>query len=153
MQIPNGSDPSVSSMTTKNSGQKAVRRGISLKEPVLIALETLRSHKLRSFLTLLGIILSVSTLIIVVSMVQGANKYVSEKVANFGSNVFLVARFPLITSAEEFVRLSRTNKNVTWEDYEYIRDNMRLAEAVGLEAHHNGIVKFKTESIEDIDVR
>jgi putative ABC transport system permease protein len=153
MQTSNGSDQSVSSIATKSSGQKAVRRGISLKEPVLIALETLLSHKLRSFLTLLGIILSVSTLIIVVSMVQGANKYVSEKVANFGSNVFLVARFPLITSAEEFVRLSRTNKNVTWEDYEYVRDNMRLAEAVGLEAHHNGIVKFKTESIEDIDVR
>ncbi|HEY2390385.1 MAG TPA: ABC transporter permease [Candidatus Angelobacter sp.] len=153
MQTSNGSDQSVSSIAAKSSGQKAGRRGVSLKEPVLIALETLRSHKLRSFLTLLGIILSVSTLIIVVSMVQGANKYVSEKVANFGSNVFLVARFPLITSAEEFVRLSRTNKNVTWEDYEYVRDNMRLAEAVGLEAHHNGIVKFKTESIEDIDVR
>ena len=128
-------------------------RRVSLKEPMMIALETLRSHKLRSFLTLLGVILSVSTLIIVVSMVQGANKYVSEKVANFGSNVFLVMRFPLITSQEQFVKLSRSNKNITWEDYEYVRDNMRLAEAVGLEAHRNGVVKYKTESIEDIDVR
>ena len=92
----------------------------------MIALETLRSHKLRSFLTLLGVILSVSTLIIVVSMVQGANKYVAEKVANFGSNVFLVMRFPLITSAEQFVKLSRSNKNITWEDYEYVRDNMTV---------------------------
>jgi len=129
------------------------RRGVSFKEPMLIALETLRSHKLRSFLTLLGVILSVSTLIIVVSMVQGANKYVAEKVANFGSNVFLIMRFPLITSAEQFVKLSRSNKNITWEDYEYVRDNMRLAEAVGLETHRNGKVKYKTESIEDIDVR
>ena len=129
------------------------RRGVSIKEPVLIALETLRSHKLRSFLTLLGVILSVSTLIIVVSMVQGANKYVADKVANFGSNVFLVMRFPLITSAEQFVKLSRSNKNITWEDYEYVRDNMRYAEAVGLETHRNGKVKYKTESIEDIDVR
>ena len=131
----------------------SARRRVSLKEPMLIALETLRSHKLRSFLTLLGVILSVSTLIIVVSMVQGANKYVSDKVANFGSNVFLVMRFPLITSAEQFVKLSRSNKNITWEDYEYVRDNMRLAEAVGLEARHNGVVKYKTESIEDISVR
>src|SRR6202047_900188 len=91
---------------------RSSRRRVSLKEPMMIALETLRSHKLRSFLTLLGVILSVSTLIIVVSMVQGANKYVAEKVANFGSNVFLVMRFPLITSAEEFVKLSRSNKNV-----------------------------------------
>lgn len=153
MQPSNGSDQSVSAIAAENSGQKAVRRGVSLKEPVLIALETLRSHKLRSFLTLLGIILSVSTLIIVVSMVQGANKYVAEKVANFGSNVFLVRQFPLITSLEEFVKLARSNKNVTWEDYEYVRDNMDLAEAVGLEARRNGIVKYKTESIEDIDVR
>jgi len=129
------------------------RRGVSFKEPMLIALETLRSHKLRSFLTLLGVILSVSTLIIVVSMVQGANKYVAEKVANFGSNVFLIMRFPLITSAEQFVKLSRSNKNITWEDYEYVRDNMRLAEAVGLETRRNGKVKYKTESIEDINVR
>src|SRR4029077_9572059 len=85
------------------TARRAARRGVSIKEPVLIALETLRSHKLRSFLTLLGVILSVSTLIIVVSMVQGANKYVADKVANFGSNVFLVMRFPLITSAEQFV--------------------------------------------------
>ncbi len=153
MQTSDGSDQSIPAKKTAGSSPPAARRGVSLKEPVLIALETLRSHKLRSFLTLLGIILSVSTLIIVVSMVQGANRYVSEKVANFGSNVFLVMRFPLITSSEEFVRLSRSNKNVTWEDYEYVRDNMRLAEAVGLEAHHNGTVKYKTESIEDIDVR
>ena len=152
MHTLNGPERGISA-ETKNSGQPAARRGISIKEPVLIALETLRSHKLRSFLTLLGIILSVSTLIIVVSMVQGANRYVSDKVANFGSNVFLVLRFPLITSSEEFVRLSRKNKNITWEDYEYVRDNMRLAAAVGLEAHHDGTVKYKTESIQDIDVR
>jgi len=129
------------------------RRGVSLKEPVMIALETLRAHKLRSFLTLLGVILSVSTLIVVVSMIKGANRYVSEKVANFGSNVFLVMRFPLITSQEQFVKLARTNKNITWEDYEYVRDNMRLAKAVGLEVRRNGKVKYKTESIEDINVR
>src|SRR5258708_11365385 len=141
------------SASAEQGNNRSPRRGVSFKEPMLIALETLRSHKLRSFLTLLGVILSVSTLIIVVSMVQGANKYVAEKVANFGSNVFLVMRFPLITSAEEYVKLSRRNKNITWEDYEYVRDNMRLAEAVGLETRRNGKVKYKTESIEDIDVR
>jgi putative ABC transport system permease protein len=153
MQIPDSPNQGISANRAAGAASQPGHRGISLKEPVMIALETLRSHKLRSFLTLLGIILSVSTLIIVVSMVQGANKYVSDKVANFGSNVFLVQRFPLITSAEMFVKLSRSNKNVTWEDYEYVRDNMRLAEAVGLEVHHNGTVKFKTESIQDIDVR
>jgi putative ABC transport system permease protein len=136
-----------------HSADLSARRRVSLKEPMLIALETLRSHKLRSFLTLLGVILSVSTLIIVVSMVQGANKYVAEKVANFGSNVFWVNRFPLITSAEQYVKLSRSNKNITWEDYEYLRDNMRFANSVGVEIERNGTVKYKTESIEDIEVR
>ena len=119
----------------------------------MIALETLRSHKLRSFLTLLGVIMSVATLIVVVSMVQGANKYVAEKVANFGSNVFLIMRFPLITSAEQFVKLSRTNKDITWEDYEYVRDNMRFADSVGLEVRRNGRVKYKGETLEDVSVR
>jgi putative ABC transport system permease protein len=132
---------------------RAKRRRVSLKEPTMIALDTLRAHKLRSFLTLLGVILSVSTLIVVVSMVQGANTYVAEKVANFGSNVFLVMRFPLITSAEQFVKLSRTNKNITFDEYEYVRDNMTLADAVGLETRRLGVVKYKTETIEDIDVR
>src|ERR1700681_3039550 len=126
---------------------------ISLKEPALIALETLRTHKLRSFLTLLGVILSVSTLIVVVSMIEGTNRYVADKVANFGSNVFLVMRFPIITSREMFIKLDRTNKNITWDDYEYVRDNMTLAKAVGVETRRNGTVKYKTETIEDIDVR
>src|SRR6476661_3010702 len=100
-------------ITAPVTARRFGRRGVSLKEPIMIALETLRSHKLRSFLTLLGVILSVFTLIIMVSMVQGANRYVADKVANFGSNVFLVTRFPLITSAEMFVKLSRSNKNIT----------------------------------------
>ena len=57
--------------TAAAARRRSARRGVSLKEPTMIALETLRAHKLRSFLTLLGVILSVSTLIVVVSMVQG----------------------------------------------------------------------------------
>ena len=85
------------------------RRGVSLREPALIALETLRTHKLRSFLTLLGVILSVSTLIVVVSMIEGTNRYVADRVANFGANVFLIMRFPIVTSREQFVKLERRN--------------------------------------------
>jgi len=129
------------------------RRGVSLKEPTMIALETLRAHKLRSFLTLLGVILSVSTLIVVVSLVEGTNKYFSDKVANFGSNVFLVLQYPIITSREMFLKLQRTNKKISWEDFEYVRDNMSLAQAVGAEVRRNGTVKYKTEAIDDIEVR
>jgi putative ABC transport system permease protein len=129
------------------------RRRISLKEPTLIALETLRTHKLRSFLTLLGVILSVSTLIVVVSMIEGTNRYISNRVANFGANVFLVHQFPVITSLEEFVKLQRRNKKITWDDFEYLRDNMTTAKAVGVEVRHQGPVKYGNESIEDISIR
>ncbi len=129
------------------------RKRISLKEPTLIALETLRTHKLRSFLTLLGVILSVSTLIVVVSMIEGTNRYISEKVANFGANVFQVSRLPLITSFDEFLRLQKRDKNITWDDYVYLRDNMRLAKTVGLESgDHLSKLKRGGETLEDVDV-
>jgi putative ABC transport system permease protein len=129
------------------------RRTIALKEPTMIALETLRTHKLRSFLTLLGVILSVSTLIVVVSLVEGTNKYVADKVANFGANVYLVLQYPIVTSREAFVKLQRTNKKITWEDYEYLRDNLTLAQAVGSEVDTSGKVKYAGESIDQVDIR
>jgi len=63
-------------------------RGIRLKEPTIIALETMRSHKLRSFLMLLGVILSVSTLILVVALINGTNAYIADRVANMGNGFF-----------------------------------------------------------------
>src|SRR5437660_2698159 len=131
----------------------APKARLSWREPTMIALETLRTHKLRSLLTLLGIILSVTTLIVVVAMIEGANRYIATKVVNFGANVFLVSRFPIITSIDQFVKLQRRNKVITWDDYEYVRDNMRLARNVGLEVRRNGKVKYRTETVEDIDVR
>ena len=132
---------------------KVGRRSVSLKEPMLIALETLRAHKLRSFLTLLGVILSVSTLIVVVSLIEGTNRYIATRVANFGANVFLVRQFPLVTSLEEFVKLQKRNKKITWEEFEFLRDNMTTARNVGVEVRHQGTVKFGQEILEDIDIR
>ena len=128
-------------------------RGVSLREPVTVALETLRAHKLRSFLMLLGIILSVSTLIVVVALIEGTNRYIANRVANLGSNVFLVTRFPLITEVEQLVRATRRNKNVTWEDYEFLRDNMRLSKRVGVEVRTPGKARAGSESLDDVDVR
>jgi len=83
------------------------------REPIGVALETLRTHKMRSFLMLLGIVLSVSTLIMVVSLISGVNLYVANRIANLGANVFLVLRFPIITDADELVKATRRNKPLT----------------------------------------
>ncbi|HVP50828.1 MAG TPA: ABC transporter permease [Terriglobales bacterium] len=122
-------------------------------EPLAIALETMRAHKLRSFLMLLGIILSVSTLIVVVALIQGTNRYIADKVANMGSNVFLVHQLPLITNAEQLTKALRKNRKVTWEDYEYLHDTMRLAKDVGVETRVLGKVRFSGHDVQDVDVR
>ena len=130
-----------------------MRRGIPLGEPVTVAFQTMRAHKLRSFLMLLGIILSVSTLIVVVALIEGTNRYIANRVANLGSNVFLVTRFPLITEAEELVKAARRNKNVTWEDYEALRDNLKLPRRVGVEVRTGGQARASTQSLDEIDIR
>jgi putative ABC transport system permease protein len=130
-----------------------VKRGMNLREPISLALETLRVHKLRSFLMLLGIILSVSTLIVVIALISGVNKYIADRVANLGSNVFLVTRFPIITEAEELVKATRRNKIVNWEDYEALRDNLKLPLRVGAEARTTGRVSVGSQSIEDTSIR
>ena len=129
------------------------KRGVLLREPVGVALETLRQHKMRSFLMLLGIILSVSTLIVVISLISGVNKYIADRVANLGSNVFLLTRFPLITDVEEYVKANRRNKKVTWEDYEALRLNLKLPSRVGVELRIDGKVRRGSESITDVNIR
>ena len=128
-------------------------RGSSFREPTAIAIETMRTHKLRSFLMLLGIILSVSTLILVVSLINGTNKYISERVANMGSDVFLVTRFGIINNREDFIKAMRKNRQFTLEDYEALKENMKLPKNVGLECRSTGRVKAEGETAEDVSVR
>jgi len=125
---------------------------INLREPIFVALETLRAHKLRSFLMLLGIVLSVSTLIMVVALISGVNLYVANRIANLGSNVFLVLRFPIIPDVNEFVKATRRNKTITWDDYLYLRDNTKLALRVGAQANALGRTKANGQTVEDTTI-
>jgi putative ABC transport system permease protein len=136
-----------------DGGDAGMKRRVLLREPIGVALETLRAHKMRSFLMLLGIILSVSTLIVVVALISGVNRYISERVANLGSNVFLLTRFPLITDVEEFVKANRRNKKVTWDDYEALRESMKLPLRLGVELRTGGKVRQGSQSLEDCNIR
>ena len=80
-------------MDQQVGNQRRVSAKVALGETFRLALDALRSHKLRSFLTLLGIILAVATLVGVMSIVSGLNGYISDKVANLGANAFVVNRF------------------------------------------------------------
>jgi putative ABC transport system permease protein len=130
-----------------------MRRRLQLREPIGVALETLRAHKMRSFLTLLGIILSVSTLIVVIALISGVDRYIAERVANLGSNVFLLTRFPIITDVDEFVKANRRNKKVTWDDYESLRENLKLPERIGVELRTSGKAHVGSQSLDDTNIR
>jgi putative ABC transport system permease protein len=134
-------------------GEQLKRRGTVFREPAMLALEALRAHKLRSALTLLGITLSVSVLIFVVSVIAGTNRYIEERVANLGSNVFLVLQFPIITNQEDFFKAARRNRKITWQDFEALRDGMKLPRAVGIETRTQGKVHLERQSMDDVSIR
>ncbi len=100
-------------------------------EVLQTAWTTLRTHRLRSFLALLGLMMGVATLITVMTLVQGANGYVEQKIANLGVRVFEVSKVPIvITDFEAFIKAQR-NKDLTMEDLEAVRAGCRLCESVG----------------------
>jgi len=129
------------------------KRRFMWREPVTIALAALRAHKLRSFLTLFGIIISVFTLIGVMSIIEGLNAYIAEKVANFGTNVFYVTRYPIITNAKDWLEAQRRNPKMTVEDMEYLRERMTLAEYVGAQDWREKDIRAGQESIDDVGIR
>jgi putative ABC transport system permease protein len=98
-------------------------------ETFRLALDALRAHKLRSFLTLLGVILAVTTLVAVMSVVAGLNFYVADRVANLGANTYVVDRFGIITSEVEWVKAQK-RPLVTLEEFEWLHENMKMATRV-----------------------
>ena len=116
---------------------ESLKRGwITFFETLKLALDALRAHKLRSFLTLLGVILAVTTLVFVMSVIAGLNLYVAERVADMGANVFIVDRFGIITSRDEFIKAQK-RPMVTLDDYARLRERMNIARAVAAEEDRN----------------
>jgi len=129
------------------------RPKLQLREPVAMALGTLRAHKLRSFLTLLGIILAVSTLIVVISVVQGANAYFAERIANLGTNVFYVQRYPILTNWKEWLEARKTHPKMDLADYEYLREHLTLADMVGAREFQGGTARRGDEEFLGLSLR
>ena len=102
---------------------------MNLRESMGIALGGIRANKLRSFLTLLGIIIGVASVIAVVSFVEGLNRFVTQKLLNAGANVFVVDKYGFITSQEEFDQASK-NPDVTLDDADALRAGVRHASLV-----------------------
>jgi putative ABC transport system permease protein len=99
-----------------------------------IALKSILEHKLRAFLTLIGIIIGVAAVIVVSASISGLKTYVIGQVSKvLGSNHFMITKMANVGNIEgdEWERRNRVYKDVTWEEYEYIRDNCKLCSYVG----------------------
>jgi putative ABC transport system permease protein len=114
-----------------------------------IALQSIFAHKLRAFLTLIGIIIGVASVVTVGASISGLNTYVVEKVAKIlGSNHFMIARMAHSgrMTDEEFERRNRRNKRLNWDDYEWVRDHCSSCAEVG--AAVGGGTDLKQDGIE-----
>ncbi len=122
---------------------------VALAETLRLALDTLRAHKLRSFLTLLVVILAVATLVAVMSVVEGLNLYVSDRVANLGANVFIVDRFGIITNFEQWVKAQR-RPPLRVEDYEMLSERMQLADRLAVIENRRLDVRYGNDLLTDV---
>jgi putative ABC transport system permease protein len=113
-------------------------------EALKLAVSAILGHKLRSFLTLLGVIFGVATVIVVVSLVEGFNAYVDEKIANIGTNAFSVTRYSIedFSSVEALNAARRRNKDVTLDDAAALTARGGSIQQVGAKEDLAGDVKF-----------
>jgi len=115
---------------------------MNFREAVFIALSSLRANRLRSLLTLLGIVIGVMTVIAVVSFISGLNDYVAQKIFNLGPDVFLINRTAFVTmSVEDFIE-SQKRKNLYLEDMKAVRQACTDCRSVGGSVNARAQVKY-----------
>src|SRR4026208_2208158 len=105
-----------------------------------IALQSILEHKLRAFLTLIGIIIGVAAVVVVGASISGLKTYVIDKVSKvLGANHFMITRMASTgrMSDEEFERKNRLNKDVTWDEYLYVKERCKNCSEVGVEMFAN----------------
>jgi len=147
-----GAFPSIivdSVLTTSRIRSEFRQTSVALPETLRIALDTLRAHKLRTFLTLLGVILAVATLVAVMSILNGLNRYVADKVANLGANAFVIDRVGIVTNAQEW-NTARKRPPLQMADFEGVRDGMKLAQEVAGEQDTAADVRYSNDLKEDV---
>ena len=125
-------------------------------ETLKLALSAIWAHKLRSALTLLGMIVGVTAFVVVVSLIEGFNRYVDEKIAGIGAKSFTIQRFnPLedFKDTDTIAAAQRRNKELTLDDYDYLKQRTTLIGKIGAKARGTpSEVKRGSEVLEDVFV-
>lgn len=128
---------------------------MNLAETLKLALDAIWAHKLRSFLTLLGMIIGVTAFMVVLSLLQGFNSYVDEKIAGIGSNSFTVRRFSFedFKDSDTINAAQRRNKELSFDEMDFIREKAQLIDKIGAKAGGvNREVKGPTESLSSVQI-
>ena len=125
-------------------------------ETLKLAIAAIWAHKLRSALTLLGMIVGVTAFVVVVSLIQGFNRYVDEKIAGIGAKSFTIQRFnPLedFKDTDTIAAAQRRNKELTLDDYDYLKQRTTLIGKIGAKARGTpSETKRGTQVLEDVFV-
>ncbi|MEP6925634.1 MAG: ABC transporter permease [Pyrinomonadaceae bacterium] len=129
---------------------------MNLSETIKLALSQIWAHKLRSFLTLLGMIIGVTAFMVVLSMIQGFSVFVDEKIAGIGSNSYSIRRFDPFNDFKDtdtIAAAQRRNKDLTLDDLAYLKSRAVLIDKVGARANPNRAqIKRGTEVLDDVTV-
>lgn len=112
---------------------------MNFSETIKLAFAAIWAHKLRSFLTLLGMIIGVTAFMIVLSLLQGFSSYVDEKLAGIGTNSFTVRRFSFddFKDTDTIAAAQRRNKELTFDERDFIRERSQLVGLIGAKAGGN----------------
>jgi len=128
---------------------------MNFSETLKLAFSAIWAHKLRSFLTLLGMIIGVTAFMVVLSLLQGFNSYVDEKIAGIGSNSFTIRRFSFedFKDTDTIAAAQRRNKELTFDELEYIKERAQLIDKIGAKAGGGGSeIKRGEEVLRDVSV-
>lgn len=127
---------------------------MNLIEANKLALDAILANKLRSFLTLLGVIFGVATVIVVFSLIAGFNKYIDEKIADIGTNAFRIQRFSIddFSSVKSYEDALKHNKRIEREDLEALRARGGEINLVGAKVYTQSEVKREGESLYEVTI-
>jgi putative ABC transport system permease protein len=112
----------------------------------------LRAHKLRASLTMLGLTMGVATLITVMTIVQGANLYVEQKIANLGTNVFQVARTPFAVTDFNIIIKALKYKKIELDDVRAVAEGCPACDEVGATASASVRARSGNKEVQDVNL-
>src|SRR3954454_21705751 len=104
---------------------------VGLPDNLSLAIDALRAHKMRAALTVLGLTMGVATLITVMTIIQGANVYVEQKIANLGTNVFQIARTPFAVTDFNIIIKALKYRKIELDDIRAIAEKCTACGEVG----------------------